>query len=195
MITLEKELVRRDILTARNSLGNRLVVDKSKVIVERLMGLQLYAAVNTIMTYLDYRNEVKTDWLVRMAMSDGKRVTVPVVNKKEKTMLPSQLEKYPEDLITGSYGILEPRTDKIKAVAPEDLDLVIVPGVAFDQKGNRMGYGGGFYDRFLPRLRQGAVTVALAFELQILPDLSPVMGCYDQPVQYILTENRIINCQ
>ncbi|WP_003544438.1 5-formyltetrahydrofolate cyclo-ligase [Desulfotomaculum nigrificans] len=190
---MDKQLLRKQILAARSAMDRQQVTAKSERIITRLTELKIYQDAEIIMAYLDFRNEVSTVSLVKQALKQGKRVTVPVVNRQERSMTPSLLERYPEDLIEGAYGILEPC--QVKPLAPEELDLVVVPGVAFDERGNRMGYGGGYYDRFLPRLRAGAVTIALAYELQLVADLSPFMGPYDQPVQYILTEERLIKCK
>lgn len=158
------------------------------------MGLDFYRQSRKMMTYLAFRNEVPTGDLVRVAMEEGKRVMVPVVNPVAKSMTPSRLINPATDLAVGQYGILEPRPEVFRPVDPAELDLVIIPGVAFDQRGNRVGYGGGYYDRFIPLLREEAVTVALAYELQIWPDTGPVTGPYDQPVHFIITETRVITC-
>lgn len=76
--------------------------------------------------------------------------------------------------------------------APPEIDLVVVSGVAFDQKGNRLGYGGGFYDRFLRRLKPGTTMVGLAFELQIKEEVYP--EDHDYPIDWVITENRIVKC-
>lgn len=192
---MDKKAIRKQLLAARTSLGEQEVRAKSKYIIEQLLNLEPYQKASTIMTYLDFRNEVATDQLVRHALYSGKRLTVPVVNQRDKSIMPSLLENYPDDLTAGSYGILEPGPGKIRPVAAEELNLLVVPGVAFDPWGNRLGYGGGYYDRFICRLRPDAATVALAYELQVVPDLFPYMGPYDQPVQIIITEKRLFKCR
>jgi len=169
-----------------------VVLEKSRIILERLFNSKIYAKSRSIMTYLDFRNEVSTGQLVATAINQGKQVSVPVVDPARKSMTPSWLKNYQKDLVKGHYGILEPSPEAFRPVLPETLDLVIVPGVAFDEMGNRLGYGGGYYDRFLPRLSRAAKAIALAYEFQVLTDLSALMGPYDRPVQFIFTEKRII---
>lgn len=191
---MEKNKIRKQVLEARSALGQAAVIEKSHQVIDRLLDLNIYQGARTIMVYLDFRNEVKTDSLIKHALGAGKRVVVPVANPVDRSMTPSRLVNYPTDLSSGSYGILEPAPDRVRPVDPREIDLVIVPGAVFDHKGNRMGYGGGYYDRFLPRLKKGAVTIALAYELQVKQDFSNLMGQYDQPVQYVVTEKRVMKC-
>jgi 5-formyltetrahydrofolate cyclo-ligase len=93
------------------------------------------------------------------------------------------------DLVPGKWGIPEPRED-LPEVPPEAVDLVFVPGSAFDEEGRRCGYGGGFYDTFLPRTRAGTPWVALAFEAQLVKGIN--LEAHDLPVTAIVTERRVI---
>jgi 5-formyltetrahydrofolate cyclo-ligase len=178
------------VLKARDALSPAAAAEKSARIVERLLGMDEYRRASTIMAYLDFRSEVRTGKLVEQAMADGKRVAVPVTDVAGRRLTPSLLEDFPGDLQPGAWGIPEPGPGRLRPLDPLELDLVIVPGVAFDGEGNRLGYGGGFYDRFLPRTGPGTVFVALAFELQIRPGVNP--GAHDVPVHYIITEDRLI---
>lgn len=189
---MDKKIIRQQMLTAREKLTPQQALDKSRMITDRLMDLPSYRGAGTIMVYLDFRNEVKTSLLIDKALREGKKIVVPIINRMGKTMQTWQLKNYPEDLAPGTYGILEPILGATELVPEEELDLVIVPGIAFDPQGNRLGYGGGYYDRFLPRINPHASTIALAYEIQILSDLSQYMGPYDYSVQYVLTENRTI---
>ena len=193
MTAMDKKAIRKQILAHRSSLEQAALLEKSKQISEQLLALEHYQKAKTLMIYLDFRKEVATGMIVEKALQMGKRVTVPVVvNQESKTMVPSLLRDYPGDLQEGNYGIKEPRV--LQPVIPWEIDLIVVPGVAFDYQGNRLGYGGGYYDRFLANVRPDAVTVALAYELQLIPDLSGFMGNFDRTVQMILTEARVIQC-
>lgn len=187
---MEKSEVRKSVLRARSRLSPQEVAQKSKLITRRVLTLEEFRCARTIMAYVDFRNEVRTEELIRAAMDMGKRVAVPLTDLQHKRLIPSLLHDFPGDLAPGTWGIMEPRADSLRPLLPEELDLVVVPGVAFDLKGNRLGYGGGFYDRFLPQTRPGAVWLALAFELQICPEISP--GPHDCPVHLIVTEERVI---
>ncbi|WP_245574381.1 5-formyltetrahydrofolate cyclo-ligase [Desulfovirgula thermocuniculi] len=187
---MSKSELRREVLKARSRLSPLEVAQKSELITRRVLSLGEFRRARTIMAYVDFRNEVKTGELIRASMAMGKRVAVPLTDLQHKRLIPSLLQDFPGDLAPGAWGILEPRPGSLRPLEPEELDLVIVPGVAFDEKGNRLGYGGGFYDRFLPQTRPGTVWLALAFELQICPEISP--GPHDCPVHLIVTEERVI---
>lgn len=185
-----KSELRKNVLKARGALLPVEVAEKSARVVERLLGMDEYRKASTIMAYLDFRNEVQTGGLLERAIAAGKRVAVPVTDIANRRLTPSLLIDFPGDLQPGAWGILEPKPECMRPLEPEELDLVIVPGVAFDVDGNRLGYGGGFYDRFLPRTKPGTVYLALAFELQVRTDVYP--GSHDIPVHYLLTEDRLI---
>ncbi|MDN5292831.1 MAG: 5-formyltetrahydrofolate cyclo-ligase [Eubacteriales bacterium] len=186
----KKKALRKQVLQERMALSREEVLQKSRVIAERVMGLPEYQQAKTVMMYLDFRNEVATDYLLRQTMARGKRVVVPVTDVAGKRLIPTLIVNYPDDIGTGAWGIPEPKPEAIRPVPPQEIDLVLVPGVAFDEKGNRLGYGGGFYDRFLLQTGPGTVFVALAFELQVRDQVYP--EAHDQPVHYIVTEERVI---
>jgi len=155
-----------------------------------LLKLEEYQKASAIMTYLHFRNEVETMGLVRQAISDSKKVAVPFTDLVNRRIMPSLLLRFPEDLEPGPLQILEPKASCLRLCNPALFDLIILPGVAFDLEGNRLGYGGGFYDRFLPLTKAEAVYVGLSFELQVLPRLEH--NPHDVPVHYVLTEERMI---
>ncbi|SHJ75336.1 5-formyltetrahydrofolate cyclo-ligase [Desulfofundulus thermosubterraneus] len=182
--------LRKDVLKARGSLSPVEVAEKSKRILTRVLSLEEFHRARTLMAYVDFRNEVQTGALIAESMARGKRVAVPVTDVAGRRLTPSLLLDYPGDLAPGTWGILEPRPECLRPLEPQELDLVVVPGVAFDLKGNRLGYGGGFYDRFLPRTRPDTVWLALAFELQIRPQV--YAGPHDCPVHIVVTEERVV---
>lgn len=144
----------------------------SRQIVAKFMALPEYAAAKTVMFYVDVRSEVRTRHDLAGALSSGKRLVVPYCVDGELELF--HLEQM-EELETGMYKILEPRQDlrsvAAKRVAIEDLDLVMVPGVAFDRRGARMGHGKGYYDKLLEHARLDAPLVALAFECQFFDEI------------------------
>jgi len=117
-----------------------------------------------------------------------KKIVVPKSNTKNETLILSKLEKW-EDLIEGAYGILEPR--KIIEVMPKKIDLAIVPGVGFDEKGNRLGHGKGYYDKLLQKTN--AKKIGLAFECQIVDQIPTFDN--DVSMDMLITEKRVINCK
>ncbi len=162
----------------------------SKKIVERFMGLPEYAAAGTVMFYVDVRTEVRTRHSLPGALGHGKRIVVPYCVDGELELF---LLENMDELSIGMYKILEPKTELRNApgkrIDVKDLDLVMVPGVAFDRRGARMGHGMGYYDKLLEHARADAPLVALAFECQLFPEI-PV-GDHDIFMDKIITEKEI----
>lgn len=184
-----KQQLRKQTLTLRSELPQVERRAKSATIVSKIKSLPSYGQAKTVMLYLDFRGEVETTALVEDTLAAGKRVVVPVCNP-DKTITPTEVRDLQQDLQTGTWGIREPKPDRCQPVDPLEIDLVFVPGVAFDSKGNRLGYGAGYYDRFVLRLRPEVPLVALAFELQILPEIKP--DPHDRPMNMVVTEDREI---
>lgn len=188
--TRSKSILRKQVLQERISLNSSEVTAKSKLIMNKALTLPEYLQADTIMTYLDFRNEVQTGALVAHSLAAGKRVVIPATDIHDHRLLPSRLMNYPGDLQPGNWGILEPKPDCLRPVEPTEIDLIFVPGVAFALNGHRLGYGGGYYDRFLSRTGPHAVFVGLAFELQVRQQVYP--AAHDIPVHYLVTEKRLI---
>ncbi|HVK15693.1 MAG TPA: 5-formyltetrahydrofolate cyclo-ligase [Fimbriiglobus sp.] len=164
----------------------------SRRIVGAFMALPTYATARTVMWYVDAGSEVRTRHVLPEALDGGKRIVVPYciveTNQLELFLLEDMAE-----LAEGAHKILEPRDDLRslpgKRVAPEELDLVMVPGVAFDPSGGRMGQGKGYYDRLLARVRPDAPLAALAFDCQVFPEI-PV-AAHDVYMDLVLTEQKV----
>jgi len=139
---------------------------KSKLITAKLLRNRIFKKAKIVMFYIAFGGEVNTAEMIREAQKIGKVICVPICRKDKEIMQPAILEDY-ATLKKGPYGVYEPATEKL--VKPEDLDLVIVPGLAFDKKGNRLGRGKGYYDRFLGSLSDKTHSIGLAFDFQILP--------------------------
>jgi len=189
-IIIDREDLRKVTLKERAALSAGEVREKSLLIVSRVFEIEEMLQGNTVMAYADFRNEVETGYIISNSMEMGKRVAVPVTDPSRRMIIPSLILDFPGDLQPGRWGIPEPKPGLLRPVPLEEIDVVLVPGVVFDLAGNRLGYGGGYYDRFLPRLNSRAVFVALAFELQVKNEIEP--GKHDIPVHYIVTEERLI---
>ena len=163
----------------------------SRRICAAFTALPAYQTAKTVMWYVDAASEVRTRHTLPEALTHGKRVVVPWCVMETNELELFLLEDMSE-LVEGAYKILEPRADlrdvPAKRIRPEELDLVAVPGTAFDPRGGRMGQGKGYYDRLLATVRPDAPLVALAFECQMFPDI-PVAP-HDVYMDAVLTEVR-----
>lgn len=187
----QKAAIRKEILKKRDALDPAVRTSKSLLIQTALFTLPEIVSSPRIMFYVSFRNEVQTETMIKHALAIGKTVIVPITDLKNKRLVLSRLENYDEDLAPGTWGILEPRPEKVRPVSYADIDSVIAPGAAFTEDGWRIGYGGGFFDRLLRESKKKAV--ALAFEMQIL-DTIPHDPERDVPVNYVITERRVITC-
>lgn len=189
----EKKALRKDVLHHRDSLSWTEIEEYSDKIARRLFELTEYRSARIIMFFLNFGKEVMTLKMVPQALAQGKRVVAPKTVHKERRMILSEIFDVEADLAPGMWNIPEPKADKLRVLQPEEVDFVVVPGVAFDEKGNRLGYGGGYYDRFFSQLREDVPLVAVTFEIQVLKQL-PVAP-WDRRVDLIVTEERTINCR
>lgn len=176
----------------KNRIAQKNKDEVSRQIVTAFMTLPEYAAAKTVLFYVDAGSEVRTRHMLPEALAGGKRIAVPwcvvETNQLELFLLEDMSE-----LVEGAYKILEPKPELRlapgKTVAPEALDLVMVPGTAFDPRGGRMGQGKGYYDRLLARCRPNCPLVALAFECQMFPEI-PVAP-HDVFMDKVLTEQTV----
>lgn len=177
---LKKEL-RRQLIVKQQKLDQNYREEASRRILELLKKQKDYLLAGSIFIYVGKGTEVDTTLIIKDALAKGKRVLVP------KTVYLGHMEACEidsmEDLIPGTHGILEPK-DLTYRMEPEKIDVAFVPCVAFTKDGYRLGYGGGFYDRFLPRGRFKRILVAYSkMEENTLPH-----DVYDEKVHGILTE-------
>jgi 5-formyltetrahydrofolate cyclo-ligase len=189
----EKMEIRRRILQLRNTLVREEIEEKSRRIRERILDLPQYARSKVVMGYMDFRNEVMTRKLLEECFHRGKRIVIPIVSDEDggpRRLILAEITSLREGLKLSPMGILEPEEGNFKVIPPEVIDLMIVPGVAFDRKKFRLGYGGGYYDRLLRQVGEQCVAVGVAFELQLLEEL-PVEP-FDMPVDMVVTENSIL---
>lgn len=180
-----KNKIRKQVLDARFALPPEERRSRSAEIEERLFGRPEFRGASVIMFFASFQSEVETHHMIRRALAEGKRVVLPRVKGKELELL--EIENYDRDVVPGAWGIPEP--ERGRPVELTEIGLIVMPGAAFDVRGNRIGYGGGFYDKLLQRY--AGRTVALAFELQMVPDVPA--AAHDIPVHAIITEKRTID--
>lgn len=145
--------------------------EKNGLIAEKLRILPEYRRAKCVFFYVSRPEEVDTHALIDAAIAEGKRVAVPRSDLKTRKLTFYEIRDRKSDLVPGVFGLLEPDSGKLKAVAAAEADFVVAPGVAFDRNNRRVGHGAGFYDRFLKEIRTGTPIVALAFSFQILKDV------------------------
>jgi 5-formyltetrahydrofolate cyclo-ligase len=163
---LTKKHLRSKILTRLKTQKEETRDHKSKEIKEKLFRTKVFKKAKVVMFYIAFDGEVNTEEMIKGAKKLGKIVTVPVCKKNRVTLRPCLLHDNTR-LKKGPYGVCEP-ADKI-SINPKELDLVIVPGLAFDRKGRRLGRGKGCYDHFLTKIPKEIHSIGLAFDFQILP--------------------------
>ncbi len=187
---MNKKELRKKIIKRRDQLAPEEIRDKSLAIAENLYSLPAYWDAASVMFFITFGSEVDTRPMVEETIKNNKIVLAPKPVPETREMIPSQIIDWDEDLVPGAYNIPEPKEEALRPFKPERIDLLIVPGVAFDLKGNRLGYGGGYYDRFFSLLKLQVSLVALVFDLQIVPEV-PVDD-WDRRVDTVITEKRII---
>lgn len=186
-----KDTIRKQVLQSRNKLSPSKVYDLSNEIFISLKETSFFCNSTHIMVYLDFNHEVKTDFIINHCLFNNKIIYVPICIPETHEICISRLTSL-DELQTGHYGIREPKACYLRLSDISLIDLVLVPGVAFDNIGNRIGFGAGYYDRFIERLKPEAVTAALAYSFQVV-DFVPSEE-YDIPMDYIVTEKGIIEC-
>ncbi len=187
----DKASIRRDILSQRDSMSEEIRKDKDREIKERLLALSEFKASHKILLYASFRSEVDTFDLLKYCIAHGKVTVLPRVNQQN-----NELELYEikdtEELVKGYFGIPEPNVSEAnisdRKMNVEHVDLIIVPGVAFDENCHRLGYGKGFYDKLLSEAR--GKIIGLAYEEQIV-ELIPLKP-HDIRMDMIITDKRII---
>jgi len=181
-----KKLFRERILALLRNQKEEERLNKSLAIGNKLFQMQEFQKAETILFYMSFDGEVETFEMMKTAQKLGKTIGLPRIVENEKKIVPTSVASLEMDLEVGPYGIKQPKTDSSKALENDCLDMVIVPGIAFDKKNNRLGRGGGYYDRFLSTLPSHAATVGLAFDFQIVDSLSAKEE-HDVPVSCVLT--------
>lgn len=184
----DKTQLRRDALAARDAEPDRSA--KSRLAGERLRALEAYRTARIVCWYVGVKSEVATLPLLARALAEGKRTVVPACEGDELRLV--EIVSL-DELVPARFGLYEPEAALCAATGrwcpPERVDLFVVPGVAFDRSGGRIGYGRGFYDRLLVHARPDAAIVGLAFECQLVASV-PVEPT-DVPVQRVVTEEAV----
>ncbi|MCG9479316.1 MAG: 5-formyltetrahydrofolate cyclo-ligase [Actinomycetia bacterium] len=187
---INKSKIRQQIQEKRDKLDKEKRLSKSRIIADKFLASSFYINSKVIMAYWPFRSEIDTTLIISRAITDRKMVTLPRVCHHKLALY--YVQNPALELGCGAYGIMEPIEEKCRAANPRDIDMVIVPGVAFDLELNRLGYGGGYYDKLLATLGKRVKKIALCFDIQIISRVPAEE--HDVKVDGLITESREIFC-
>ncbi|MBL7032490.1 MAG: 5-formyltetrahydrofolate cyclo-ligase [Nitrospira sp.] len=186
-----KNELRSQVLKKRDSITPEQKAVKDDSIKTRLFNLEEFIDAKSVLMYVSFRTEVDTFGQLKGILCLGKKLIVPFVNSNQKTLILYEI-KDTSELKPGYMGIPEPEVSEDRKVELNDIDLIVVPGTGFDIKGDRIGYGGGYYDRLLSSASKKITTIALAFEEQIVENIPAEP--HDMKMNIIVTDERVIRC-
>lgn len=184
-----KAEIRKFIIDKRDTLDVEQKETWDKIIFKSIIGSGFYIKSSVIFTFVSFRSEVNTHRLINHALEEGKTVCVPKIKSKQKGIEVFKIDSLLE-LEPGYFGVPEP-SDKCPGVDINDIDLILMPGLAFDREGRRLGYGGGFYDRFLTQMDRTVSKIAPAYNFQVLGKVPA--DPWDARIDGIVTNEEVIN--
>lgn len=187
----EKEAMRNKIKSQRKSLNRNEILGKSRKIQVKIEKLPEFKKSETVSFYVAKKEagEVETRGIIKSSLDKGKKVSIPLV--VEDNLELSLIRDLDQELNSGAFGVQEPKSGYIRPLPISNVELIAVPGLAFDLDGNRLGYGKGYYDRLLDSELPKTLIIGLGFEFQIKEKVPHTKE--DVPVHKIITENRIIS--
>lgn len=188
---LNKKELRKQMLALRNGIESQLRAQKSNQIVKAFLQSESYQNASYLFSYIPFGDEPDIRLILSTAVRDGKKVGVPKTFTDRKVMVPYLFTGWNE-LVPGVYGILEPDPERAEMADPAKIDLIVMPGVAFDKQGGRLGYGGGYYDRFLAELPKRPHMIAPCFSEQVIDQIP--MENHDFRVDGLVTDQDSITC-
>ncbi|UCC69202.1 MAG: 5-formyltetrahydrofolate cyclo-ligase [Armatimonadota bacterium] len=179
-----KSELRRAVLARRNALSPQEIRLQSAAAGSRLFELLELKGAGLVMFFVSFGSEIDTLPMIRQALAEGKRVAAPRADPETRELTPCEITDTERDLAPGAHEIREPKAH-CPAVGLDEIDVVLVPAAAWGEDGHRLGYGGGYYDRFLPRLPR-ARRVGLGLEVQVVAEVPH--GERDLPVEVLVTD-------
>jgi 5-formyltetrahydrofolate cyclo-ligase len=184
-----KNEIRAEVLKRRDSIPLDLKKRKDAAINNRLFNLEEFIDAMSVLMYVSFRTEVDTIGQLEGILCLGKKLVVPLVDSKQKQLTLYEIKDI-TDLVPGYMDIPEPKAVENRKVELKDIDIIVIPGTGFDTKGNRLGYGGGYYDRLLADTEKNIPKIALAFEEQIAEEIPSEP--HDMKMDIIITDERVI---
>jgi 5-formyltetrahydrofolate cyclo-ligase len=189
-IQIAKSQIREEIAQKFAALSAKEIAEKTAAIENRLFDFANFLESKITLLYVNNEHEVLTENIIKRAYVYNKIVVLPAYNAENFEMELKKVDNIEKDLVPGPRDILQPDESRCKDVPIDKIDIAIIPAVALDEKGGRIGSGKGYYDRLIPTLAITTRKVALAFEAQIVPQV-PIES-HDRHVDIIITENRVI---
>lgn len=186
-----KKELRKYYLDKRSNLSEGKIIERSKSITNKVDQYINQNDYCKVMIFVSFNNEIKTHQLIKKWLKEDKDLYLPYIDKDDNLMKICQINNFESDLKKGVYGILEPKKEIRSNNLKVNLDTVIVPGLVYDKKGYRIGYGGGYYDKFLSTLNSSVKKIGIVYSDFIVDSLPK--DHYDIPVDKIITDLKIIN--
>ena len=188
-----KQTLRQSIIAGRAALPEELHLGLSREITARLLALPPYREARTVLGYMHFGAEFVSEPWLQQVLRDGKRLLLPKVNTATRELDLYHVEDVDTQLAPGAYGIQEPQPERCARLERlDEIDFILLPGVAFGREGTRLGYGGGFYDKLLARLPHSPALAAAAFAMQVVEGIP--QEATDRRVEWLVTENETIHC-
>ena len=182
--------IREDISQMMAALSESKIAEKTRAIEARLFEFANFLEAKIALLYVNGDYEVQTENIIKQSYAYKKIVVLPAFDPEKFEMNLMKVDQFAKELVPGPRNVLEPNKNRCKTVPMERIDIAIIPGLAFDEKGGRIGSGKGYYDRLIPKLAITTRKVALTFEEQIVPQIP--MESHDKHVDIIITDRRII---
>ncbi len=193
---MAKSRLRKHYLALRAQISPDDAARKSLAVARAVLSLPDYRSARTVMAYSALPGEVEAGAIISAALGEGKRVCLPKVRRPPRhlrqELVACLVDDYPGDLEPGAFGVLEVPDGREMVIPPAEIDLMLIPGLAFDLCGIRLGYGAGYYDRFLADPAVRATTVGVCFMVQLAQILP--RAPHDRKVQYVVTEEGVQPC-
>lgn len=185
-----KKGLRAQLMNERNMLPAELARQAGKTIQDTLLGLPVFQKADRLMIYVSMGSEIYTDDIIQHSLQMGKLVAVPYLHKQYGQMDASEIRDLEQEMTIGKFNARVPKPEYFRPIDPKTIDLIVVPAIAFDHQGNRLGYGGGYYDRYLKLIKPETILIGINYSLLVVDDL-PVYP-HDMPVDIVVHEKGVI---
>lgn len=189
----QKQTIRQEVLARREALSDAERAEYSMAVTTRLIAMPEYRRAKILLGYMNFGHEYASESWVRQVLADGKQLILPKANPATKRLDLYEVNECETQLAPGSWGIREPIVELCtRVLSLNTIEFILLPGVAFTRAGDRLGYGGGFYDRLLADLQHRPSLVAGAFSTQVVQQLP--QEATDRKVEWLVTEKETLRC-